>query len=150
MTIDSTVAKIGRSMKKCEIMVALIVAFGGSATGWRPWFVTVTLLEPSTLPRPAVPRRPAATFPLPGESLAVNNPSSVIVPTVVVQANFGCAANGLPNWSSPVAVNCCAASGLTFAVAGLTAMLVRVCSTGTLKLLLTDSPPESAIVTVNP
>jgi hypothetical protein len=80
----------------------------------------------------------------------VNNPPSVIVPTVVVQVKLGCVANALPNWSLPVAVNCCVAGGVTVDFAGLTAMVVRVWATGTLTLLATDRPPESVIVTVKP
>ena len=96
------------------------------------------------------PGAPAVTVPLPGEFCAVNNPPSVIVPTVVVQAKLGCVANALPNWSLPMAVNCCVAGGVTVAFAGLTAMVVRVWATGTLTLLATDRPPESVIVTVKP
>ena len=38
---------------------------------------------------------------------AVNSPSPLIVPAVVPHVNVGCVVKATPNWSFPVAVNCC-------------------------------------------
>ena len=53
----------------------------------------------------------------------------------------------LPNWSMPLAVNCCVAWLASAGAAGVTVMLVSVWFTVTLTLLVVDSPPASVIVT---
>ena len=60
---------------------------------------------------------------------------------------LGCGAMGNPNWSSPVAVNCCTPPGRTSIDAGETAIDVSVWLTVTLTLLVAVNPPASAIVT---
>ena len=52
-----------------------------------------------------------------------------------------------PNWSMPLAVNCCVAWLPSAGTAGVTVMLVSVWFTVTPTLLVVDSPPASVIVT---
>ena len=82
-----------------------------------------------------------------GPAAAVSRPLELIFPTVVFQAKFGCLANTTPNWSSPVAVNCCVAPWTTETGDGVTVMLLRTDLTVTVTLLVVNSPPESVIVT---
>ena len=109
------------------------------------------MLDP--LPRtwrvPLIPPLLAVTVPLLNDVLgAVNSPPALIVPAVVPQVNVGCAAKATPNWSFPVAVNCCVAPALRLAADGLTAIAVSVWFTVTSTLLVAVSPPASVIVTV--
>ena len=56
-------------------------------------------------------------------------------------------ANGWPNWSCPVTVNCCVLPAVILAKDGLTAMLASDWFTVTLTELVVDWPPKSVTVT---
>ena len=89
----------------------------------------------------------AVTLPLPEALWAVKRPAAVIPPTVVNQLK----ASGditRPNWSLPVAVNCCVPPLLMSSDGGVVAMAARVEITLTPTVLVTDPPYSSMIVTV--
>jgi len=83
--------------------------------------VTVTLAVPLTPPLAAV------TVKGPPAVVAENRPAAPMVPTPppTDQLNVGCGLSALPNWSRPVAVNCCVPPVWTEALAGETVIVVR-------------------------
>jgi hypothetical protein len=107
--------------------------------------VTVTVLLPLTALLVAV------TVPLAVVVGAVNRPLALTVPpvTVVVQVNVGCAVKALPNWSLPVAVNCCVPAAFRLADVGLRVIVVSVWFTVTVTELVAVREPGSVIVTWN-
>lgn len=85
-----------------------------------------------------------------GNTGAVNSPADVIdPPPVAAQAMAGCVVSRLPNWSAAAAVNCSVVPATIDAVAGDTAIAVRVWTTVTLTVDVATSPPESLIVAVS-
>ena len=56
----------------------------------------------------------------------------------------------LPNWSSPVALNCCVPPVRIKGTLGVTRRPVSVWFTLTMTLLVVESPPLSVITTVKP
>jgi hypothetical protein len=104
--------------------------------------LTATLASPWCLPCAA------ATVTPPAVAGAVNRPSAVIAPAVVDQVIVGAVASGLPNWSNPVAVNCCLWPRSSETLSGLTVIVSSVCFTVTLTLLWTDNPAGSVMVAV--
>jgi hypothetical protein len=105
-------------------------------------FVTVTLALPLTLPLVAV------TVAFPEAYDAVYRPELFTEPhptfdqvTVVDIAP--------PNWSAPLAVNCCVSWDDNVTLAGDTPIEVNVWLTVTLTLLVVLSPPASVMVTAS-
>ena len=106
--------------------------------------LTVTLAVPLTLPLDAVTvKGPPAVAP------AVNNPDALMVPPPFTdQAKVGCGLIGLPNWSNPVAVNCCLPPVATEALLGATVIVVKTGAAVTVTLAVPLTPPLAAAVTV--
>ena len=100
---------------------------------------------PCTLPLVAVTvKGPPALEP------AVKSPDDgpIEPPPLTDQVNEGCELSGWPNWSLPVAMNCCVAPVWTVAEAGDTVIDVSTGGAVTVTLAVPCTPPLDA-VTVN-
>ena len=107
--------------------------------------VTVTLAVPLTLPLVAVTVKEPAVEP------AVNKPAVLMVPPpLTVQVNVGCGLTGWPNWSRPVAVNCCVPPVCTDALAGATVIVVRTGGAVTVTLAVPLTLPLAAVPVKGP
>jgi len=106
----------------------------------------VTLAVPLTLPLAAV----TVKGPPPVEP-AVNNPDELMVPPPLTdQVNVGCGLTGLPNWSNPVAVNCCVPPVATEALLGATVIFVRTGAAVTVTLAVPLTLPLAAFTVKGP
>ena len=108
--------------------------------------VTVTLAVPLTLPLVAVTvKGPPAVGP------AVNKPDPLMAPPpLTVQVKDGCGLTRLPNWSRPVAVNCCVLPVCTDALDGETVIVVRTGGAVTVTLAVPLTLPLAAVTVKGP
>ena len=117
----------------------VIVARTGGAA------VTETLAVPVRPPLAAVTvNGPPAVEP------ALNKPDEPIVPPPLTdQPNDGCGLKAWPNWSRPVALNCCVPPAWTEALAGATVIVARTGGAAVTETLAVPVRPPLAAVTVN-
>ena len=109
--------------------------------------VTVTLALPCTVPLVAVTvNGPPALEP------AVKSPDdgSTAPPPLTDHVNEGCGFTGWPNWSLPVAVNCCVAPVWTVAEAGDTVIVVSTGEAVTVTLAVPLTLPLDAVTVKGP